>query len=62
MKAEVNPPLQLFFLVTVLSQTLLAFVSSHFMFFSFFTTWHNAFLVWPHPSAFGGHLLQGEGR
>lgn len=27
--------------MSVLSQTLLAFVSSHFVLFSFLTTWHN---------------------
>jgi len=28
--------------MSVLSQALLALVSSHFVLFSFFTTWHNA--------------------
>jgi hypothetical protein len=37
----------LLFLVTVFSQTLLALVGGHFVFLSFFTTWHNAFLVLP---------------
>lgn len=31
----------LFLLVTVLAQTLLAFVSSHLVSFSFFTAWHS---------------------
>jgi hypothetical protein len=32
---------ELFFLMSVFSQTLFAFVSSHFMSFSFFTAWHS---------------------
>ena len=33
----------LFFLMSILSQTLFALVSSHFMLLPFFTTWHNVF-------------------
>lgn len=33
--------MDLLLLVTVLSQTLLALVSSHLVFLSFFTAWHN---------------------
>jgi hypothetical protein len=33
----------LFFLMSVLSQTLFAFVGGHFVFLSFFTAWHNTF-------------------
>jgi hypothetical protein len=39
--------LSLLFLMAVFSQTLLALVGGHFVFLSFFTTWHNAFLVLP---------------
>lgn len=34
--------LSLFFLMTIFSQTLFAFVGGHFVFLSFLTTWHNA--------------------
>ena len=37
--AQDNVPLLL--LMSVLSQTLLAFVGSHFALFSFFSAWHN---------------------
>jgi hypothetical protein len=33
----------LFFLMSVLSQTLFAFVGGHFVFLSFFTAWHSTF-------------------
>gem|GEM_PF-3686752 len=39
--------LSLLFLVSVLSQTLLALVSGHFVFLSFFSTWHNVFWFCP---------------
>ncbi len=39
--------MQLLLLVSVLSQTLLAFVSSHFVFFSLFTAWHTSFFNTP---------------
>jgi len=38
-----NNSRSLFFLMTVLTKTLFALVSSHFMTLSFFTAWHNFF-------------------
>jgi hypothetical protein len=35
-----NPVKELFFLMSVFSQTFFTFVSRHFMTFSFFTAWH----------------------
>ncbi len=35
----------LFLLMTVLSQSLLAFVCSHFMAFSLFSAWHNVYIL-----------------
>ena len=36
-------PTPLFFLVTVFSQTLFAFVGGHFVLLPFLTTWHDVF-------------------
>ena len=36
---------KLLLLMSILSQTLLAFVSSHLMLLSFLTTWHNALVL-----------------
>jgi hypothetical protein len=36
---------QLFLLMTVLSQTLLTFVGSHFVLFSFLSAWHRNFSI-----------------
>jgi hypothetical protein len=51
---------QLFFLVSVFPQALLALVSGHFVFLSFLSTWHNVFWFSLIGPPFGEHLRFGE--
>jgi hypothetical protein len=46
----VNQMSSLFLLMTILSQTLLAFVGRHFVFLSFLTAWHSVLLFGPDTS------------
>lgn len=45
----INPQEKLFFLMTILSKTLLSFVRGHFMTFSFFSARHDSNNLNPQP-------------